>query len=92
MLKADLNTIYTAEKVRVGTSKRGDYEMILIKASGNDYSRMPIWVSNTPSGVVEGGKFVISAIEGASIRHIKPSVRFDKWQTEFSINAVVVPV
>ena len=92
MLKAELNVTYTAEMVRVGTNIRGEYEMVLIKASGTDKARIPIWVKNVPSGIVEGGKFVINAITGASIRHIPPSESFDRWQDEFSIDAVVSPV
>lgn len=92
MLKAEVNIVYTAELVRAGISPRGEYEMVLIKSPGSDRTRIPIWVKNVPSGVVEGGKFVINAITGAAIRHIPPSGRFDKWQDEFSIDAVVMPV
>ena len=91
MLKANLNVVYVAEMVRVGKSMKGDYEMVLLKTNG-DHARLPIWVKNVPSGIVEGGKFVIKEITGAGIRHIKPSERFDKWQDEFSIDAVVCPV
>lgn len=92
MLKAEINVVYTAEMVRAGTNRRGEYEMVLIKSPGNDPTRIPVWVKNVPCGVVEGGKFVINAITGASIKHFPPSDRFDKWQTEFSIDAVVAPV
>lgn len=91
MIKAEIGITYTAELVRAGVSSRGEYEMVLIKAPGNNRSRIPIWVKNVPSGVAEGSKFVIEAITGASIRHIPPSERFDRWQDEFSIDAVVTP-
>ena len=92
MLKAELNVVYTAEMVRAGTNVRGDYEMVLIKATGSDPTRIPIWVKNVPCGVVEGGKFIINSITGAAIRHIPPSANYDKWQDSFSIDAVVMPV
>ena len=92
MLKANLNTVYTADVVRAGISSRGMYEMVLLKAAGNDRARIPIWVENVPSGITEGSKFIIQRITGAGIRHIKPSERFDKWQDEFSIDAIVIPV
>lgn len=92
MLKAEINVTYTAEMVRAGVSSRGEYEMVLIKSPGADRTRIPIWVKNVPSGITEGGKFVINAITGASIKHIPPSASFDRWQDEFSIDAVVMPV
>lgn len=92
MLKANVNTIYTAELVRKGISSKGHYEMVLLKAAGNDLARIPIWVENIPCGIEQGMKFRIAEITGAAIRHIKPSDRFDKWQDEFSLTAVVVPV
>ena len=91
MLKANVNVTYTAEMVRTGQSPRGEYEMVLLKTNG-DHARLPIWVKNVPSGVVEGGKFIIAQITGAGIRHIKPSERYDKWRDEFSIEAIVQPV
>lgn len=90
MLKANIDVVYTAEMVKSGISPRGPYEMVLFKSNG-DHARLPIWVKNVPSGVVEGGKFVIKSITGAGIRHIKPSERYDKWQDEFSIDAVINP-
>ena len=90
MLKAKTNTIYTAEKIHRGTNLRGEYEMILFTVAG-DHARLPIWVKNVPCGVEEGKKFTIDVIEGAGIRHIKPSERYDKWQDEFSIDAIVSP-
>ena len=92
MLDARIDAVYTAEVVKTGTSKLGDYEMILLKAGGNDLARIPIWVKNVPSNVTQGSKFIIKEILGARIRHIKPSDRFDKWQDEFSIDAIVQPV
>lgn len=91
MLKASVNEIYTATKVYKGTSVKGDYELIVLEAEGNDRARMPIWVQNVPCNIVEGMRFTIAAINGASIRHIKPSDKFDKWQDEYSIDAYVLP-
>lgn len=91
MLKVNVNVTYTADMVRYGQSPRGEYEMVLLRGlASND--RIPIWVKNVPSGIVEGGRFVIQEITGAGIRHIKPSERYDKWQDEFSIDAIIVPV
>ena len=91
MLKVNVNVTYTAEMVRYGQSPRGEYEMVLLKGNSNN-DRIPIWVKNVPSGVEEGRRFIIQEITGAGIRHIKPSDRFDKWQDEFSIDAIVIPV
>ena len=92
MLKINVNVTYTAEFFRAGTNVRGEYEMVVLKAEGNDRARIPIWVKNVPCGVEEGGKFKIAEITGAGIRHIPPSDRFDKWQDEFSLDAVLMPV
>jgi hypothetical protein len=91
MLKANLNTTYVADIVRTGTSIHGEYEMVLLKVNG-DHARLPIWVQNVPCGIVEGGKFVIENILGVGIRHVPPSERYDKWQDEFSIEAIVKPI
>ena len=92
MLKTNINTVYTAKTIYSGTSSKGDWEMVVMEAEGSDKARMPVWIVNVPSGITEGSKFMIESITGAAIRHIKPSERFDKWQDEFSINAVVKPV
>lgn len=92
MLKAEVNAVYTAERVRSGVSKRGVYELVVIKASGNDPTQIPIWVKNIPCGVVEGGKFTIHAITGASIKNIPPSEKYERWQMQFGIDAYVTPV
>lgn len=91
MLKMLVGVPYIAETVHCGQSSRGAYEMIVFK-NQEDHARIPIWVTNVPCGIVAGSKFVIENISGATIRHIKPSERFDKWQDEFSVNAVVIPV
>lgn len=91
MLKVNVNVTYTAELVRCGQSTKGNYEMVLLRGNNNK-DRIPIWVKNVPCGVAEGSRFIIQEITGAGIRHIKPSDRFDKWQDEFSIDAIVIPV
>lgn len=92
MLKVKVDVVYTAELYRAGTSVRGEYEMVLLKADGKDRARIPIWVQNVPCGVSEGSKFKIKEIVGAGIRHIPPSDSFDRWQDEFSLDAVLMPV
>lgn len=91
-LNANVNEVYTAKLVKSGISSKGAWEMIVLEADGKDRARIPLWVQNVPSGVMMGGKFIISEILGARIRHIKPSDKFDKWQDEFSLDAIVQPV
>lgn len=91
MLNININETYVATKVHKGTSAKGAWELIVVQGkSRND--RLPIWVQNVPCNIVEGAKFAIAAINGASIKHFKPTEKFDKWQDEFSIDAVVMPV
>lgn len=91
MLNAKIDTVYTADKVHKGTSVKGEWELIVLKAEGSDKARLPIWVQNVPCNITEGMKFTIAMISGASIKHIKPSEKFDKWQDEYSIDAYVLP-
>lgn len=91
MLNASVGTVYTANKVHKGESSKGAWELIVMEAEGKDRARLPIWVQNVPCNIVEGMKFTIACINGVSIKHIKPSEKYDKWQDEYSIDAVVVP-
>ena len=91
MLNANINEVYTATKVHSGTSSKGPWELIVLEGKTKN-DRLPIWVQNVPCNIVEGAKFAIAAINGASIKHIKPSDKYDKWQDEFSIDAVVMPI
>lgn len=91
-LTANVNEIYTAKFIKTGVSSKGAWELIVIEAHGKDRARIPLWVQNVPSGVVEGGRFSIASIVGARIRHIKPSNRYDKWQDEFSLDAYITPI
>ena len=91
MLNANINETYVAGKVHSGVSEKGPWELIVLEGkSRND--RLPIWVQNVPCNIVEGAKFAIAAISGVSIKHRKPTEKYDKWQDEYSIDAVVIPV
>lgn len=92
MLNAFVNEVYTAHKVHKGVSVKGAWELIVLEADGKDRARLPIWVQNVPCNIVEGAKFTIAAINGVSIKHRKPTEKFDKWQDEYSIDAYVLPV
>lgn len=91
MLNANINQVYTANKVHSGVSKKGPWELIVLEGASNN-DRLPIWVQNVPCNIVEGMKFIINVIDGVSIKHIKPNERYDKWQDVYSINAYVTPV
>lgn len=68
MLNAKKGEEYEAFRVRSGTSEKGDWELIVIKANGKAKQELTIYPEHKPSGVKEGGKFMIDDILDVQIK------------------------
>jgi hypothetical protein len=90
MLKLELNTGYTAMRVRNGESSRGPWELIVVKEEGKGKKEITIWTTNSPSGVTEGNMFTIK-----NISMVKYGARKDgngNWRDDVSLEAEVEPM
>lgn len=90
MLKLELNTGYTAMRVRNGESSRGHWELIVVKEEGKGKKEITIWATNSPSGVTEGNMFRIK-----SVSMVKYGARKDgngNWRDDVSLEAEVEPM
>lgn len=90
MLKLDLNTGYTALRVRSGESSRGAWELIVVREDGKAKKEITIWATNGPSGVVEGQLFRIKNI--SSIKYGARKDNYGNWRDDVSIEAEVEPM
>jgi hypothetical protein len=87
MVRIQKGLTYTAKMVRSGVSSRGDWE--LIKVSDERGRRdITIWPENKPSGVQDGGQFVVEEITEVSYGARK---RNDKWVEDVGVSAIVRP-
>lgn len=80
---------YVAKKQRIGTSSRGDWELIAV-ADGRDRNEIQIYANNRPSGVKEGQQFNVERI--VQVRWGWRRDRNEKWQPTCSIDAIVHPI
>lgn len=71
MIKLNRGGVYTAHRVRSGTSGRGDWELIVTKAEGKGRQSLTIFPSNLPTGIREGGTFVVDDISEVEIKATK---------------------
>lgn len=71
MIKLEKGGEYKAARVRSGTSQRGDWELVVVKADGKARQEITIFPSNTPSGVQEGEQFILKDILGVTIKKKK---------------------
>lgn len=90
MLKLELNTGYTAMRVRSGESSRGHWELIVVKEDGKGKKEITIWATNSPTGVTEGNMFRIK-----NVSMVKYGARKDgngNWRDDVSLEAEVEPM
>jgi len=87
MVKLEKGGQYRAELVRSGVSQRGDWE--LIRVSDGKKKSITVWPDNKPSGVVEGGDFVIEEITTVKLGARKDSQ--GRWFDDVSIEGIVRP-
>lgn len=90
MLKLELNTGYTAMRVRSGESSRGPWELIVVKEEGKGKKEITIWTTNSPSGVIEGNMFRIKNV--SLIKYGARKDNYGNWKDDVSIEAEVEPI
>ena len=71
MLELEKDGIYEALRVRSGTSVKGDWELIVVKADGRGRQKITIFPDNKPSGVKEGGKLIVKEIHSVTVKATK---------------------
>lgn len=98
MVRISTGETYTAKRARSGSSSRGPWELIVIE-NGND--ELTLWVTNTPSGVTDGGQFRIKSIDNMTKKKVAykdgkvckdRSEKNVEWQTEVDCNVTVEKV
>lgn len=98
MIRITNGEVYTAKRVRSGIAGRGAWELIVVE-SGKD--EITLWVTNTPSGVTEGGELRIKSIDSLTKKRVAykdgkmvrdRSVRDVEWRTEVDANVTVEAV
>lgn len=92
MLKIEKGGEYAAHRVRSGEADKGPWELIVVKEEGRAHREVTIFARNTPSGVVEGGRFRVSEIISAGPRRTKnPDGTWSSFE-KTSLEAVVEPI
>lgn len=81
--------VYTASKRRFGKTDKGDWEMLTV-TDDKGHNSIAVFVSNRPSGVLEGAKFRVEEIGAVSVKTRKDEK--GSWWTDVSVNASVTAV
>ena len=68
MVKIEKGGVYKAHRVRSGTSRKGDWELIAVKGLGDDRREITVYVENHPSHVREGDPFVVTDIVCVTVK------------------------
>lgn len=71
MIRIDKGGIYTAHRVRSGTSSKGDWELIVVKGIGNDKREINLYIMNHPSRIREGEPFKVTEILAVQVNALK---------------------
>lgn len=73
MTEVRVGQAYVAKAVKVGRSKNGPYEMVIVQAPGKAQPKIGISVTNVPSGIAPNGVFELRSIRSVMHRKYKKS-------------------
>ena len=96
MIKINTEDVYTAERVRGGSSNRGMWELIVVK---NGREEITLWASNPGSGLTDGDRFKIKSIDSFTKKRVAytrdgrvckdRSNKDVEWRTDVDANVTV---
>ena len=67
MIKIKVGDVYKAHRVRTGTSAKGDWELVAVRAEGKERREVTLFIDNIPSGLKEGDTFRVRYIESFTV-------------------------
>lgn len=67
MIRIEVGGVYKAHRVRSGTSEKGDWELVAVRAEGKERREVTLFIDNLPSGIKEGDKFRVRYIEAFTV-------------------------
>lgn len=92
-VKIRVGEIYEANIVRAGESKKGPWEMVVVKSNTKDKKEIAIFADKVPSGVTEGGTFRVEAITQVNYTSRRREYEgVTKWENNLNVEARIVPV
>jgi len=91
MITVARGEVYKAFRFRYGASERGRWEVVVVREQGRAKQEITIFPTNLPSGVKEGGAFMIKEIRSVTRKKRKDGI--GEWTlTDVNVEAEIVPI